>query len=447
MDGLAWFATTPEGQRLGKLAAQTVRLELTPLPWWFAPLEPFRWLDTLVSDAPHAKFTGMIYAAIALSVGVTVLWRCRRRWWQRVLLGASAAINTLLALSGLHIAMMWLLTAVPHGTRWVVPEGAPFVLANFHAHSHFSAGGVLSPEQLVLWHQRKGYRVVAITDSNTPKGSLRAEGFVRRHRLPIVLVTGEEFRGKTHLLLLGLRQDVTPSQADVPKAIRLAQRLGALVIAAHAWTGRHSYGELMAWGVEGFEVANSGALADATLQRLCRRHRLTVVGNLDFRAGNMPKVATVLPAGATTPAKVLDALRKGHCAVLYDARHAATGYHWLRARLSDIAELWETGQTTSLLGFGLWLLVGWCWWRKKGKGQRKNGPLSFGRWWVAIGAQIALALAVGAVTLWAMAADFKGGWFPPIESVVLTWAVACPLNWFLWAKSLQEPLPAKKATT
>ncbi|MFA0779745.1 MAG: hypothetical protein RJAPGHWK_001249, partial [Candidatus Fervidibacter sp.] len=103
MDGLAWFATTPEGERLGKLAAQTVRLELTPLPWWFAPLEPLRWLDTLVSDAPHAKFTGMICAAIALSVGVTVLWRCPCRWWQRGFLAALAAINTLLALSGLHI--------------------------------------------------------------------------------------------------------------------------------------------------------------------------------------------------------------------------------------------------------------------------------------------------------------------------------------------------------
>ena len=102
----------------------------------------------------------------------------------------------------------------------------------------------------------------------------------------------------------------------------------------------------------------------------------------------------------------------------------------------------EPGRATPmLLGFGLWLLVGWCWWRRKGKGQRTNEPLPFGRWWAAIGAQIALALAVGALSLWAMAADFKGGWFPPIESAVLTWAVACPLNWFLWAKSLREPLP------
>jgi hypothetical protein len=436
VDGLAWFATTPEGERLGKLAAQMARLELTPLPWWFAPLEPLRWLDALVSDAPHAKFTAMIYAAIALSVGLTIFWRCRRLWWQRFFAAMLAAANTLLTLTGLHVAMMWLLTVIPYGTRWSVPADAPFVLANFHAHSNLSSGGVLSPERLVLWHWRKGYRVVAITDSNTVKGSLRAEAFVRRRRLPLVVVTGEEFRGKTHLLLLGLRRDVTPSQADVPKAIRLAKRLGSLVIAAHAWTGRHSYAELVAWGVDGFEVANSGALADALLRQLCRRHRLTVVGNLDFRAGNMLKVATVLPAEATTPAKVLDALRKGHCAALYDARHSEVGYHWLRARLSVATELWATGQVATLLGFGLWGLGGWYFRRRWRKGQWASEPLPQSRWLVAAVAQIAVALSVGTLGVWAMAADFKGSWFPPIESVVLAWALACPFNWWLWAKNL-----------
>ncbi|GBD00029.1 hypothetical protein HRbin17_02563 [bacterium HR17] len=439
MEPLAWFATTPAGERLGKWAAQMVRQELTPLPLWFAPLEPLRWIVALVGDAPHAKITGTIFATVALAIGLLVLWRCQRSWGLRLALAVLAANNALLTLAGAQVAVMWLTTIVPFGTRWVAPEGAPFVLANFHAHSHFSAGGVLSPAQLVLWHRHKGYRIVAVTDSNTVRGSLQASAFVHRWRGGVVVVPGEEFRGRTHLLLLGVRQDFAPHRFSVPEVIRAAKGAGGLVIAAHAWTGRYAYDDLRAWGVDGFEIVNSGAIADKRLQRLCRKHQLIALGSLDFRSGNMPRVATVLPAWATTPPKVLQALRRRHCAVLYDPHAVRTGYRWLASRFEVIADLWATGQTTSLCGFGLWGLVGWWLWRRRPR-RSTHIKVTPAQWWATTVLQGVLCFAVAALGIWAMASNFKSGWFPPLSWVAGAWAIVCPVNWWLWTKTMRWEL-------
>lgn len=440
MEPLAWFAATPEGEQLGRIAAQTVRVELTPLPFWFAPLEPLRWLIVLASAAPHAKVIGMTFAALSLLAGFIALWRYRSVSWGGLFVSIAVALNTMLTLSGLYLAMGWLITVIPSGMRWVVPDNAPFLLANFHTHTQASSG-FLTPEQAVLWHLRKGYRVVAVTDSNTVRGGVRAATFAKRHRLPITVIIGEEFRGATHLALLNIRQDLSPRHFDVPAAIHEAKRQGGIVIAAHAWSGRNDYADLIAWGVDGFEVTNGTTLGDQRMLRLCQHHGLAAVGSLDFRAGNRPNTATVLPKWATTPERVLKALQNGKCAALYFPDRVGTPkFSLLEAWCNSASDMWQEGKSTTLLGFMLWGLIG-IWWQRKSRHPatsslrhyRSTAPSPSLYHLAAIILLFTFTVALG---VWAMAWNLKRGWYPQLELVLFVWCFTCPLSWWLWRKGL-----------
>lgn len=442
MEALAWFATTPEGEQLGRLAAQTVRIELTTLPIWFAPLELFRWFISFVSAVPHAKDTGMVFATLSGLAGVLVLWRCYQAKAWVLACAFAAVLNVMLTLSGLYLAMGWLTTVIPFGTRWVVPKDAPFVLANLHTHTQVS-NGFLSPKQAVLWHYRKGYRVIGITDSNTVRGGMEAMKFVRRSDLPVTIVVGEEFRGATHLLLLNIRRDITPRQFSVRDAIREAKKQGGIVIAAHVWTGRHDYANLIAWGVDSFEVTNGTLLADEWMLQLCKQHRLGATGNLDFRGGNRPLTATVLPKWATTPKKVQEALLKGHCAALYfPDRAIGTEFNLLKCWRNSARDIWEEGKHTTLLGFLLWLLAAVTWWHRRLKHSPQisgqiSGPRppipAYYRIFAFVFIIVAFTLTV-ALGIWSMAWDLKSGWYPSLELVLLLWCGTCPVNWWLMRK-------------
>ncbi len=439
MEPLAWFATTPEGAQLGHLAAQMVQTHWVPVPWWLAPIEPFRWLVTIISSGyPHAKWLALTYSLIAAVVALVVFWQLRGALWQRGLVAILAGLNTLLTLGGGFIAVSWLNAVLPIGRFWVVPDDAPFLLANFHTHTTIS-NGFLTPEQAVLWHYRRGYRVVGITDSNTVRGGEIAHAFAEQTNLPVAVIVGEEFRGKTHLVVLNIRQDITPREYDVPRAIQEAKRQGGIVIAAHAWSGRHSYTDLIAWGVDGFEVTNGTVLAGEDLQQLCHQHRLAAIGSLDFRSGFDPAVATVLPPWATTPEKVAKALKEGHCATLYLPHEVSAGaFNFRQSWLGQVKGLWRTGASANLLGLVLWSVVFFVWQRR-----RLNKPVSLSQkafFGFAILIFLLFCVAAG-LSVWAMGRDFKMGWFPPIPLVVSVWAIVSTLNWWLWQK-LARAVPA-----
>jgi hypothetical protein len=353
------------------------------------------------------------------------------------------SLNVMLTLSGGFVAVNWFESVMPFGMRWVVPEGAPFVLANLHTHTTQS-NGFLTPEQAVLWHLRRGYKIVAITDSNTVKGGEIAKKFVERANShtalrtshpfsPLTVLVGEEFRGKTHLVMLNIRKDISPREFDVPAAIKEAKRQGGVVIAAHPWSGRHSIHELLEWGVDGFEIVNSTVLGDEKLRALCRKHGLAVLGSLDFRSGYAPETATVLPVWANTPEKVAEALRKGVCAVIYFPNKVSEGkFDPLGSWLDELEDLWRTGSVANLLGIAFWTAVGtWLYRRRK---RSEIDPIVWHRRKFVGVCVLILALFVlsGSLGVWAMARDLKQGWFPPIPLAISVWTIACPVNWLLW---------------
>lgn len=442
MDKLAWFATTPEGEQLGKLAVKLIQIEWAIVPVWLAPVEPFRWFISLISAGySHAKWLTITYSLFSSVAGLIVFLKKKGVWWQRTTIAFLASLNVLLTLSGGFIAVKWLNSIMPFGIRWVVPENAPFILANFHTHTTQS-NGFLTPEQAVLWHLRHGYRVVAITDSNTVKGGEIASRFVERKKLPVTVLVGEEFRGKSHLVLLNIKTDVSPKKFDVPEAIREAKKQGGIVIAAHPWSGRHSVDELFEWGVDGFEIVNGSVFGDEKLQTLCRKRKLAALGNLDFRSDYAPDTATVLPKWATTPEKVGKALKEGKCAAIYFPEQVSIGAHsLLKSWLDELEDLWRTGKTANFIGIVFWAIVGFRF-RRGQKRRTENGVVtcSPGKFWALCALMFVTFAFSSSLGVWAMARDLKQGWFPPIPLVIVIWAIACFVNWVLWWRTVSVKL-------
>lgn len=438
MTDLAWAASTPEGARLGQMAVQTLRLELTPLPLWFAPIEPIRWLLALTT-LPHAFYTGLLYLAVSVLLAYIII---RRR--KTVTGGAAVGLSTMLTLSGLFLGSMWLLTTVDAGARWVVPPDAPYVLANLHSHTQAS-GGQLMPEDVVAWHARKGYRVVAITDSNTVRGGVRAREMAERNRWPVTVLVGEEYRGATHLIMLNLARDISAADTPLPEAIEQARRDGGFVIAAHAWTGVFSTEELVAMGVQGFEVTDGSRVASPSIFGACQARRLAETGDIDFRAGNFPLTATVLPPWAQTPHDVQKALEQGASAAVYlPDVVTASAIPSLGQFLRGLERMRQQGRLGS--GLLVWLVAAFVLGlrRRFGRKPPRARPACSAP---SMRRKRAVCVVVGLFTVtavlgaWAMWWQFRSGWVPRTEWVLICWCVTCPACWFATRRVLSVSTP------
>jgi predicted metal-dependent phosphoesterase TrpH len=308
---LAWAASTPAGARLGQAAVQSLRLEHDSLPWWFAPLEPFRWWMFMVGGFPHVAYTAAVYVVVALLLGV--IYYRRAHLARRAM---ALVVLLLLSFATVHLGLTYVLTIMPHGSRWIVPPDASYVLADLHSHSQFS-GAELMPADVIRWHLDRGYHVVAVTDSNSTRGSRMARDFAQSQHLPVIVPWGQEYRGINHLLLLGTDREFPSTSYDLARAVKEASQAGALVIAAHPWTGQVSVPALRDMGVRAVEVANAGSMAAPETQQFCAAQALPEVGNLDFRAGSNADDATVLPASVRNEVDVKHAIEAGECAAVF----------------------------------------------------------------------------------------------------------------------------------
>ena len=413
-ESLAWLATTPEGDALGKAAAQSVQIVHESRPWWAFPTEPMHWFYSIFGIAPHSFYAAALFLLMAALGG---WWASRSAGWRAGLAWMTTLTMTLVGGMQAHA---WLYTRIPYGIRYAVPAKVPFRLANLHAHTQAS-GGVLMPADVLRWHLGKGFSVVGITDSNKTYPGVRALGEASDLNLSVVVVPGEEYRGTTHLLMFGLKGPIRADQVDISSALGKAREQGALVIAAHTWTGKETPQQLLDGGVAGFEACNGPTTVDEITLKMARERHLALLGSLDFRQGNTPKTATVLPYEANTAEKVLQALRQGRCATLYcpEWREDTRFSYWVRLQ-HNFPELVRWG--------GIWLIPGLLFWWKLAGLVRRHAPCQ-----PRAGLEIILMLAVGGGVLgiWAVWWKYKPGWFPSLELALSLWVVACPLGWYM----------------
>lgn len=411
VETVSWLASTPEGQRLGELAASSLTLVEAPRPWWSFPLEPWNWFVVLTEAAPHSFYTAAFYLGVASALSTLI----GRRWGWRC--GLCCWLTGMMFLVGGMQAHSWAYSRIPHGIRWQLAPGTPVRLANLHCHSQAS-GGSLMPEDLVTWHRDHGYSVVAITDSNKTYAYQRALETMQSHSQEVIVLAGEEYRGSTHLLMLGLQDPaLRADQVEISQAIGQARQRGAVVIGAHIWTGQHSPQQLSDWGVEGFEISNGRAMADERLQEFCRQRNMPQLGTLDYRHGNHPRVATVFSAEADSPEKILKALRQGHCATLYVPQ-------WVEpAAFSLTLNLAHRFRDLSGQGYGL-LLAGILSWGGLAWSLRGRLRISPGSGLPGVLLLTTLTGVLGLMTVWWR---LKTAWFPQLELTLTCWSLSLPI--------------------
>lgn len=161
---------------------------------------------------------------------------------------------------------------------------------DLHCHSHFSADGVSTPEQMVTAARSRGLAGFAITDHNTCEAVdyFRSRGFLRGDGYPVeelLIVPGVEVStAEGHLLCLGVAE--FPRMVGEPAAAVCAEvhRLGGVAIPAHPYDKYRSgirEGTLDRLPLDAIEVFNAAST---------RRHYNTLAAAYAARR-NLPGIA------------------------------------------------------------------------------------------------------------------------------------------------------------
>lgn len=174
------------------------------------------------------------------------------------------------------------------------------ILLDFHAHTTFSDGW-LSPEERVRWYIDQGIDVAAITDHQTTAGAKKAKEFVEANNLPLKIIIGQEYTTSygIHLNIYGIEEDIVPIEfkdetddlaLTTENMIKYVKKNGGYVIVNH-YNARenengglgapYNYTQLKEWGVDGFEIINSGNLYPPEIKRFCLENDLICVATTD----------------------------------------------------------------------------------------------------------------------------------------------------------------------
>ncbi|KAI8093276.1 polymerase/histidinol phosphatase-like protein [Halteromyces radiatus] len=174
------------------------------------------------------------------------------------------------------------------------------VLLDGHSHSTYS-DGKMNVKQLLDWHIANGYNAVMVTDHNTIAGGIYAEKLALQdeyYKERIVVIPGMEYSCcRIHMNLIGINQTIpvgppVPSDFELQQVINKTHALGGIVIVNHIpWSNTTQTGyelprlpnhpsvaDLIAWGVDGFEVINQATFDYPTMQAAQQHNLIQMVG-------------------------------------------------------------------------------------------------------------------------------------------------------------------------
>jgi hypothetical protein len=287
------------------------RLAVVETGWW----ETFAALPIFAGELTQALTgRGLLWIVLLALLGAT-LWYGIAHWggWRK----PSIPLILLLAVQ--------LCGAAYYTSSFRSPSrslNTAFSAFDFHTHTTHSSG-LLTPQQQIDWHRKRGFKGLAFTDTNRMVEP--AEFAALQHANPdMLLLNGSEYQsGSAHLILLGLRKAIDGRVVtDVRQAVRAAKAQGALVIVAHPWSpGKSEVEEFVRMGVHGFEAWN-GVVWDRDVALLNRRRNLVTIGSTDdlSKSGARCYVWTLLPRGMDDAGDVLRALRLRKTSVRLCAR-------------------------------------------------------------------------------------------------------------------------------
>ncbi len=202
-------------------------------------------------------------------------------------LGRWAVLSVLL--SGLWLMIFIYMISGPLPSNTIINNDNDRILFNTHTHSHWSHDGLISPKQQMDWHERNGYDAFFLTEHNHNENTIRFTNDQKMGLLPEVphIMTGIEFSGTNHMLLLGLKSPLITFGLDDKLVIDSTHQDGGLVAVAHWFSDeRNSIQYYIDKGVAGFEIDNRNNIYSNNIRQQiiesCRDNNLFMLGSADY---------------------------------------------------------------------------------------------------------------------------------------------------------------------
>ncbi len=207
----------------------------------------------------------------------------------------------------LMISIVFLSQAIPYPTQVIETDvAADEFLFDFHVHT-FMSDGFLSPQERVMWYVQQGLHGAAFTDHENYRGALIARDFVDTFNIKsnkgikFVVIIGEEYTYHTmdiHLNYFGIEEMIVPPDKNLlPGVLRMnisemvtyVHSKGGYVIVNHYHqngTKPYTYEQMRDWGVDGFEVINSGTERPSgdlgSIEAFCKTNNLICLAGSDI---------------------------------------------------------------------------------------------------------------------------------------------------------------------
>ncbi len=206
-------------------------------------------------------------------------------------------------LLGLNIVLI----STPFSPQKIVPT-TPLAedefLIDLHVHTVYSDGW-FTPEERVLWYIDQGISIAAFSDHDNLRGAYAAQAFVESNNLDFTILIAEEWtdhENDIHMNYYGIDEEIVPLESYTPggpKAMNASDLIsyvksndGYITVNHYNYESNpnggngvpYSLEQLRDWGVDGFEIVNSGNYQGKyiSIRQFCLDNNLTCTGGSDI---------------------------------------------------------------------------------------------------------------------------------------------------------------------
>ncbi|HEY5639989.1 MAG TPA: CehA/McbA family metallohydrolase [Dehalococcoidia bacterium] len=196
---------------------------------------------------------------------------------------------------------------------------APLIRADLHNHSYYSPDSIASPEELLRRATARRIDVLAVTDHDTTRGGLAAQGLAAKNFPGLRVIVGEEVRTRDgEILGLFLSEDV-PRGLSAEETIARIKAQGGVAGAPHPYDMFRSglkpdVLERIATDLDFIEGLNARMVFSSHNDRareFAESHGLPMSAASDAHSRREVGRAYVEMPDFRTPAEFVESLRKG----------------------------------------------------------------------------------------------------------------------------------------
>ena len=281
------------------------------------------WMNAIL----YGVIVGFIIIAVILGIFIVKLVRPKSRLrvehpkrpqkvWARILLTTGREFRCLFVILMLFIGINFISLSTAFPTQVIqTPLAADEYLFDFHVHTTMS-DGFMEPEERVDWYISQHISGAFFTDHENQRGYQRAKAYIESRGLDFIVLPGQEYTYHAlniHLNILGLNVSIVPPDMDYPGAtntsdtfyyiknvsdmIQYVKAVGGYVIVNH-YSGSpgipYTYEQLRDWGVDGFEIINSGHEQPTAIRTFCLANNLSCIAGSDAHTNNELDTVTKL---------------------------------------------------------------------------------------------------------------------------------------------------------